>query len=229
MYAPVHLAREEGMNLVCLDGELPPALDGLDFEILGRWRCGQKVSVMARELRTTPATIRLRMARAPFQAAQARIQRNFFDAIARGEFGAMAILKANLVGNVKGLLKLARTSVDERVQLQARLELIKMAGLQPPKPLAPERPEQLLDQMDPEELAHFAATNEIPKRLGDQVARMAATVLRARQAKTVEAEVVWEAAEGVETAKAEATARGELPDDDGPGWEQLPDETELEG
>lgn len=225
MYAPVGLAVEEGMAMTCLDGEPPPSLDALDFELLGRWSARQKVAAMARELGVSGVTVAKRMKRPVFQAALARLQRNFFDQLSRGEFGAMALVKANLVGNVKGLLKLARSANDERVQLTARLELIKLGGLTAPKPAVADRPEQLFDAMEPEELEHFAATGEVPRRLTDQLARMAVTVLEGKKkAEAATLDVEWEVAKD-----AEREAAKEVADEDGPAWEQMPDETELGG
>ena len=214
--------------LVCLDGLPPPDLDGLDYRILAAWSEHKAWGVLAAELAISPVTIKNRVRRPVFQQTLQRLQRNFFDQVARGEYGALALLKANTVGAVKRLIGMSRGAEDERVKLNAILEVIKLAGVQPPKPAVIENPERLLDQMTAEELDHFDRTNEFPRRLADQLARVAATVLQGRErAPVVEVEAVDDMAPAPSTLAVEEPAV-ELPDEDGPLWAPLPDETELD-
>lgn len=227
-------ATEEGLveasrALVCVDGEAPPTLDALDFALLAKWSEQKPWRVMAAECGVSVPTVRARAARPAFQATLARLQRNWFDQLARGEFGALAIAKANAVGAVRRTLALARGAQNERVKLEANRDLIKLAGVTPPAATPTQRPEELLDLMTPDELEHFSLTNEFPKRLADKLARVAATVLQARPVTVVEAEAVWERSPEAAALDAESAPPVEEADEDGPAWASLPDETELEG
>ena len=228
-------ATEEGLvaasrALVCVDGEAPPTtLDALDFALLAKWSEQKPWRVMAAELGVSVPTVRARAGRPAFQATLARLQRNWFDQLARGEFGALALAKANVVGAVRRTLALARGANNERVKLEANRDLIKLAGVTPPVATPTQRPEELLDLMTAEELEHFAGTNEFPKRLADKLARVAATVLQARPATVIEAEAVWEQSPEAAALDAASAPPVEEPDDDGPAWATLPDETVLDG
>lgn len=247
-YAPIALAQEEAepprttldpRALVCADGGPPPVMDPLDVGILTLWMERKSWGAIARALGVTYPTIRARWDRPAMQATVARLQRNLFDQLSRGDFGALALVKANQVSAVKVTLRLMRTATKEAVQLEAARDILKLAGLQPAKAAVVDRPETLLDEMTQEELEHFSLTNEFPRRLADRLARVAAGVLQARTRPSVEGpdEVAWERVgpaayeppvvpeAEVEPAPAPAI---EADDVDGPEWGSLPDETTLD-
>lgn len=228
--------------LVCADGLPPPALDPLDMAILLAWMERKSWAAMAKSFGTAYATIRARWDRPAMQAVVSRLQRNLFDQLSRGDFGGLALVKANQVSAIKVTLKLMRTASRESVQLDAARDILKLAGMQPAQAKIVDRPETLLDEMTQEELEHFSLTNEFPRRLADRLARVAAGVLQARVTKeegTVDGEtrVDWErvgpAPYVPEVVAAppldpEPDAPLELPDEDGPEWGGLPDETALD-
>lgn len=250
MYAPVGVAREEPEAveaalqphaLVCSDGGPPPDLDPLDVRILTGWMERQSWSQIAKTLGVGVGTIRARWNRPSMQAVVARLQRNLFDQLSRGDFGGLALIKANQVSAIKTTLRLMRTATKESVQLEAARDILKLAGMQPAKATVFERPEQLLDEMTQEELEHFSLTNEFPKRLADKMARMAAGVLQSRTTKVEgTVETTWERVGPapyeppvvVAEAEAEAAILDDPPlqveDTDGPEWGELPDETMLD-
>jgi len=247
METRVDLAQEEETGaVVCLDGEPPPQLDAMDFALLESWAARLSQREMAKAVGISLSQVQGRIKRPAFQAALTRLQRNFFDQLSRGEFGAMALVKANVVGAVKRVLGMSKTAANERVKLDANLRLIELAGVQPPKPAVTESPERLLDLMTPEELEHFAASNEIPPRLADAVARLAATTLQTQREATIEAvEVTTEPDEphvpperGKPGRKKEPSWRDEDREDEPSrgldpavvpaSWGPLPDETELD-
>lgn len=77
---------------------------------------------------------------------------------------------------------------NARVWLQANLEIIKLSGIQPPKPQVVESKERLIDLMTSEEAEEFATTGEWPDRFKDQIMRLSADVID--KYKRAEAEVV---------------------------------------
>lgn len=214
---------------LCDDGEPPPeGLDALDWRILGAWSEAKNWTTMAAEVGVSTPRLRLRVKRPAFQAALTRLQRNFFNQIARGEYGAMALLKANRVGLVQRLLGMSRGATDERVRLTATLEAIKLSGLQAPKPVVIDNPERLLDLMTADELDHFSKTNEMPVRLADKVVRLAATALTKRPSVTeghVDGEVV-DASMDFDGDPRRAGPREEADVDEVVTWGAMPVETE---
>ena len=233
MLTPIHLAREEGTSI---ETGPPPGLDAIDFAILIAFSQTTKLIEVARSVGVSAAIVRTRIARPAMQVAMQKLQAGWWEKLSRGEFGAIALVKANQIGAIRRVLGLARAAVDEKVRLAANKYLIELSGLQAPKPQVIETPDRLIDLMTDEEREHFLATQEFPVRLADQLARVAAPVLRAKRANTVDVE--WErVGEDVpepqvppevaevdrETAPAEET-----PDSDGDvGWARLPDETEI--
>lgn len=189
----------------CLDGGPPPDLDALDYTLLASWTERATMKALAEKTGLTVAGVRARTLRPAFQQALQRLQRSLFDRLARGEYGVLALAKGNAVGAFKRVLQLSRAAENERVRLDANLEIMKLAGVQPPKPAVVESPERLLDQMSPEELEHFSKTNEIPRRLGDQVAKLAVTALQAKA--SLEAEIEWEVIDGEGASPVEPPPR----------------------
>lgn len=218
-----------------MDGAvLPRDLDGTDWAILCRWTERETYTAMGKALGVSVQTIRARVARPSFQHVLARLQRNLFDQLSRGEFGALAIFKANAVGAAKRIVGLSRMAINETVKLNANLEIVKHAGIQPPKPVVLDNPERLFDQMTADELDHFARTDEIPKRLMGQVARFAVKAIEERTGVTVDGEVErQEDGEGAEYDGTHVPKSADPPpevvdrDDEVAGWRDLPDETDL--
>ena len=125
----------------------------------------------------TPQSVSQRLARPEFKAAVRRIETAHMEKIARGEFGAMALVKAELTGSLRRIIGMAKASEDDRVKLNANLKLVELAGFQPPTPIAHENPERIIDMMGAEELKHFYETGEFPGRLADQLSRLTSNVL----------------------------------------------------
>jgi hypothetical protein len=126
------------------------------------------------------------VAKEGFKKAVGAVDQAIVERISRGEFGAMAIAKAAAVGAMERLKRLSETSRNERVYLQANLEIIRLSGLQPPKPQVLESPERLIDLMTADEAEAFASTGEWPERFRDQLARLATSVLDAQRLKGTE-------------------------------------------
>lgn len=214
----LELAREEHdvVALLCLDGLPPPRLDAVDFALLEQWTARRSWREMALAAGVGKAAAQARMARPAFVEALTRLQRTFFDQLARGEFGVLALAKANAPGAFKRILALSRLAISEKVKLDANRDILALAGIQAPKPAVIESPDRLIDLMTADEAAHFAETNEFPRRLADKLARVAAGVLQERGKTMVEATV--------EVPDDDPPL--EVPDDDGPEAWVLPDETE---
>lgn len=178
---------EEGLGLVAVGWD--PASDGLDpldrliLELdLSGCRPGRIQALLAPRTAVSLPTIYLRQKKASYVAVRTRIETAHMERIARGEFGAIAIAKAELVGNMRRLQGMARGAEDERVRHKALVDMIKFAGFAPPTPLVTENPERVIDAMSAAEAEHFAETGEFPAHLADQLARVGTAQLKKREA-----------------------------------------------
>lgn len=165
-------------------------LDPRSIIMLGKVFEGKRGSAIAREMHLSQSLVSQVLTSAKFKLAEARMETAMLERIARGEFGALAIAKANTVGAMRRLVGMSRGAMDERVKLNATIELLKLGGIQPSKPAVTESPERLVDLMTDDEARVFAETGHFPDRLMDQVARLASGVVRERQRQTMEAEVL---------------------------------------
>lgn len=181
---PAHLIPET-TAVVATNGH-GPALRPRERVLLAHLYEGLSLKKAAQVMGMAYITAKKIVAREAFKRAVEVVDQNIVERISRGEFGAMAIAKAAAVGAMERLKHLSETSRNERVYLQANLEIIRLAGLQPSKPQVTESPERLIDQMTADEAEAFASTGEWPERFRDQLARLATSVLDAQRNKAVE-------------------------------------------
>lgn len=201
MWTPLGDTREEGYRDALADPvpseearTLGPPLPGLlpgEWMILGKVFERKSIKEIAKECGMQAGNVSRILAKPAFKQAVAMVEASIVERIARGEFGVLAIAKANSVGAMRRLVGMSKGSEDERVRLQATLKLLEIGGIQPPKPSITESPERLIDQMTAEEAERFAKEGEFPERFRDQLARLASSVLekneRARWDPKVEA------------------------------------------
>jgi hypothetical protein len=152
-----------------------------DWVILGKVFEGKRPKVIAAELGITPAVVRARLSRPEFKAAQSQLEATMMERIARGEFGILAMAKAEAVGAFRRVLGQSKLSPDEKVRFNANVLLMKLAGIREPAPAAIETPERLIDMMTAEEAEVFSTTGEFPERFADQLARLTTAVLEAQE------------------------------------------------
>lgn len=219
------LAQEEGiLPALCDDGLPPPELDGVDFAILSAWTEKRDWKLIAGAVGIGLPTLKSRISRPIFRDALERLRKSLFDQLARGEFGALAYVKSNLIENLRMMQGLARAANDEKTRFSAQKQLIEYAGMQPSKPQEGVTIERVLDEMTPEELHHFHRTNEFPRRLADRLARVAASELKQRDATVIEATDVT-----IEPLlPPEHPMPKEVIEDDLPVWDVLPDDDRPE-
>lgn len=240
MFSPLLSTVEEGA--VTLDipavaphvgdaiGEKPGEMAPGDYVILGKVFERKNTRQIAEELGISKATVRKVTHSEVFRTYVSLVEERMLERISAGEFGALAIAKAETVGAMKRVVGMSKSSDDERVKLNANLEILKLGGIQPPKPAVIESPERLIDLMTAEELDAFAREGTFPERLGDQLARVASSVLKKAEAQRFQVEVVdgllEDADEPAHLSNRKERRRAvveELPADD------VPDDVDEEG
>lgn len=164
-------------------GPRPNGMKPTDFMILGKLFENKNYSEIGREMGLAPLTVKKRIHRPAFQSQIQIVEAAIVERIARGEFGALAIAKANAVGAMRRIVGQARRADDERVKFQANVKLLEYAGIQPAKPPVTESVDRLIDMMTADEAETFARTGEFPERFRDQLARLATSVLEAHERK----------------------------------------------
>lgn len=187
MWSPLAETREEGWRDSLsppIPGEeertvgLPlPDLAPGDWMILGKCFERKTAKQIAAECSMSVAAVRQVLMKPAFKAAVQMVEASIAERIARGEFGVLAIAKANAVGAFRRLVGMAKGSEDERIKFQANVKILEMAGIKPATPIVTESPERLIDAMTAEEAEKFAASGEFPDRFRDQLARLATSVL----------------------------------------------------
>jgi hypothetical protein len=187
MWSPLGATREQGTahessEPIPSEEErtLGPPIEGLqpmEWMVLGKTFEGKNQKQIAAEVSRSVQTVRRIMDKPAFHLAVRAVEASMAERIARGEFGVLAIFKANAVGAAKRIVGLSRASEDERIRLQANLKIIEGAGVRPPAPAVTESPERLIDQMTAEEATKFAETGDFPERFKDQLARLATSVI----------------------------------------------------
>lgn len=178
---------------------LGPPVEGLkphEWLIIGRVFERRAAKQIAEELEMSVGAVRAIMGKPAFKAAIQMVEASMAERIARGEFGVLAIAKANAVGAFRRLVGMAKASEDERIKFQANVKILEMAGIKPAAPMVTESPERLIDAMTAEEAQKFAETGEFPDRFSDQLARLATSVLHKNEAKRWEPQVEEIALEG---------------------------------
>lgn len=185
-WSPLAGVIEEGLAPIFVPpdpviSEIPnPAKSGLtprDVLIIAKVFENKKAGVIAAELGIRKTTVQQRLSHGPLKTMIARVEGAILGRVARGEFGVMALAKAEAVDAMKRVIGISKKSEDDRVRLAANIKLLELAGIQAPKPLVYDNPERIIDQMSGEEADHFARTGEFPARLADQLARLASHVL----------------------------------------------------
>lgn len=152
-----------------------------------------------------------RIAQKPaFKKAVADVDRSIMERVARGEFGAMTIAKAEASAAMERVAQASRDPKlyrgNARVWLAANLEIIKLSGLQPAKPVVVESKERLIDLMTSEEAEEFATTGEWPDRFKDQIMRLSVDVIdkyKRAEAEVVVGEVIQQPPEQVQAEEEE--------------------------
>jgi hypothetical protein len=199
MWTPLLAVREEGWQHP--ETPLPPPAEerhlgrpiaGMaprDWMILGKLYENKSVKLIAKELGLSAARIHQITATPAFKDALATVEGAIVERIARGEFGVMAIFKAESIGAARRIVGMGKAAEDERVRLHANVEIIKQSGFRPPAPAVTESPERLIDQMTAAEADHFSTTGEFPERFADQLARLASSVLAASERKRWEPQI----------------------------------------
>lgn len=186
-WTPLADTREEGWTDPLADPilseetrTLGPPVEGLspgDWMIVGKVFERKSARQIAGECKLSIGRVRQIIDAPKFKRAVEMVEASIVERIARGEFGVLAIAKANAVGAMRRLVGIAKGSEDDRVKLNANLELLKLSGVQAPKPTVTESPERLIDQMTADEAQKFAETGEFPARFADQLARLATSVI----------------------------------------------------
>lgn len=161
-----------------------------DYMILGLLFEGKSAGEIGARFGVKGNAILRRMARPQFQKALRAAQDQMLERINRGEFGALAIYKAQLVPAAKRIVRIAKRSENDRVRLDANMHIEKMGGMQPPTPKIVDNPETLINQFTAEEAHIFAETGVFPERFRDQFARLGANILQKRETEAATAAVV---------------------------------------
>lgn len=199
---------EEGLHLAVVPADLDDAgLTNLDYRILELDLSGCRppriLSLLREVTGISLATIYGRQKRPAYVAVVERVRASHMERIARGEFGAIGIAKANLVANMRRMQGMATHAENEAVKFKALEKMIALSGFQPPAPVVVEHPERIIESMTPEEVEHFAKTGEFPPHLADQMMRVSSAVLRRKDA------TGWKAA--IEDAAEDEDPRVPLP------------------
>lgn len=147
-------------------------LEPVDYRILTLLFQGKTMEAVAGEVERSRSEIVARVGRPRFEHLKKEVEKGIVEQIARGgEFEPITIARANASPAMRRIIALSKTSRDPRVYLQANKEVLRFAGAEPPRKLELVTPDKVLDEMTPEELAHFANTREWPMRFKDKLAQ----------------------------------------------------------
>jgi len=158
--------------------DLPQTLNPRHYMIVAKLFEGKKASQIAKELGMATGSVQNILARDDIKALVVQIEGGIVNRVVEGEFGALAIAKAHAIVAMRKLVSLVTTAVDERVQLNAALRVIELAGVRAPAPIVIDKPLTLFDEMTADEQQHFIDTGEFPVRLGSKLARVGAAALQ---------------------------------------------------
>jgi len=182
MWTPLADTKEEGWKESGVkypspeERTLGPVLPGMqpgDWMILGKVFERKSDRQIADEMGLSKLTVAKVRKSATFRRAVTMIEERIADRIARGEFGALAMAKAELIPAMKRLIGMSKECATDAVRYKATRDLIELAGLQAPKPAESVPVERLVDRMTPEEAREFYETGHFPERFHDQLARIA--------------------------------------------------------
>lgn len=171
---------------------LGPPVEGLaphEWLVLGRVFERRSRKEIAKEMRMTVQGVTQIINKPAFKRAVEMVEASIVERVARGEFGVMAIFKAEAVGFARRIVGISRASEDERIRFQANVKGLELAGIKPPAPAVTESPERLIDQMTAEEADLFAREGIFPERMADQLARLATSVIEKSEKARFEAHV----------------------------------------
>ena len=172
------LTRDSGRDAL---GAALPEVSGLnarDYILLGKVFEGKNAKQIAIETHLAHDTVKSHLARPAFKAAVTRMREAILARIMDGEFGTMTMAKNEAPQAMARIIEISRTEANARIRLDANVKVLEYAGLQPPKPVAEERPERLIDQMSAQEAEHFITTGEFPERMRAQLARVTVASLK---------------------------------------------------
>lgn len=175
MFAPLGEVEEyevEGLLEVLPAGVVPDHLEPVDYRILALLFQGRTIDAVAGEVERSRSEVLARTERPRFSHLRGEIEKGIVEAISRGgEYEPITIARANASPAMRRIIALSKTARDPRVYLQANKDVLRFAGAEPPRKVELVTPDKVLDEMTPEELAHFAATREWPMRFKDKLAQ----------------------------------------------------------
>lgn len=225
-WTPLANTREEGWRDPLCDPipteeerTLGPPVQGLaphEWMVLGRLFERRTQKEIAEEMRMSLPTLRKTLEKPEFKRAVEMVEASIMERVSRGEFGVLAIYKANAVGAARRIVGMSKASEDERIKFMANKEVIQGAGIKPPAPAVVDTPERIIDAMNADEAEKFAATGEFPERFRDQMARLATSVLEKNEAKRWDPKIEVLPLEGTDETEeaAREKAREEKPEDE---------------
>lgn len=151
---------------------LPEELEPVDYRILTLLFQGRTPEAIAGEVGRPRSEVLARTERPRFTHLRSQIEKGIVEAIARGgEYEPITIARVSASPAMRRIIALSKTARDPRVYLAANKEVLRFAGAEPPRKVELVTPDKVLDEMTPEELAHFAATREWPTRFRDKLAQ----------------------------------------------------------
>lgn len=213
MWTPLSETREEGWQTAGIvypseeETTLGPALPQIepgDWMILGKVFERKKPRQIAEEMGVSVGTVNRVLGSKAFQAAVELVESRIADRIARGEFGVLAIAKANAVAAMRRIVGMSKHCHNEMVRFKANDRVLEIAGVQPPKPVEQVHVERLMDRFTLDEAKEFYQTGHFPARFADQLARIAvAQVDEAERKRWVPAVDGHEIIEGADLAPVE--------------------------
>src|SRR5262245_51757751 len=189
---------------------VPSDLEPLDYRIITLLFEGTKPSVICTALSLSRDEYDGRRSRESFTDLERRIEATMVAKITgSGEFEPVTAAKAEAPQAMRRIIHQSRTERDPKVKLAANERVLKFAGVEPARKLEVTTPDQVLDQMTPEELALFAAHRKWPSRFKEALR----AYLPAAETQVVDGEVV-------EVSNSRDTGKKALPPPDG-----IPDST----
>jgi len=160
MWAPIFKNRSG-------DGENEP-LDGTDYRILTYLLDGVPKPDIPDLFTLPPEQIRHRLENPRLQTLLRQIERGIVERLADlAGIEPVTRAKAAAPDAMARIIRLSQIAKDSKVRLAASKEILRYAGVEPPRKLEITTPDKLLDQMTPQELARLADHKIWPTRFKD--------------------------------------------------------------
>jgi len=160
MWAPIFKNRSG-------DGENEP-LDGTDYRILTYLLDGVPKPDIPDLFTLPPEDIRHRLENPRLQTLLRQIERGIVERLADlAGIEPVTRAKAAAPDAMARIIRLSQIAKDSKVRLAASKEILRYAGVEPPRKLEITTPDKLLDQMTPQELARLADHKIWPTRFRD--------------------------------------------------------------